>query len=664
MNFATLIIAATTMIILGAAIRKLAINHLPKISMVIIWVIISIRLLIPFSITVHVPFLDAVIELATEINRNGVGQSSETHLTTTAFNEVEINIGGILQSEIPVFMPPVTQSGNNTLQAQYIYNTTYNTIEIQHLLFWIWLIGVIIFALHFIINHYRFRKAMRDSLPLENNFIFNQFFEYGTSRYIQVRHTHKITSPLTYGILRPIILLPSFMDWQDEAKLKYIFTHEHVHIRRFDYIWKALFAMVLCIHWFNPFVWLMFILANRDIELSCDEAVLKSFGSKSKSEYALMLLDMAENTNEFAMSYNGFSKNAIEERINMMVNMRKKSILATAGAFILVGSMAACSTFNAVPSEIPAPDVYIESSVQSLAAQNLSTQLIYDVEADYELPIDELNYVVTLENMHEAANVGIEAIKLLFGVELDVTDMEIQYFPRREEFLVQVFQESSELQPGELGMELMEDYSTIFTQYLNENADKETLNSFNFEYYLRNAFPEIDFTNMQIALIEPTEAGRWWMSSTQGQYTYQFSLCAETLVLSMVQLWGDVDIHAERPMGEVVWLEATEQHNYEITQHAMQIVESLGILEGEIVRAKIDWYNQGLVADNFIQHSTAGVIVESAIGESVELRINGFIEGEVQITSLSNITNLVVDVQVSFGDAPLSSIPPFGWVYR
>ena len=89
-----------------------------------------------------------------------------------------------------------------------------------------------------------------------------------------------ISSPLTYGILHPVILLPKKLDRNDQAALKYVLTHEYVHIRRFDAITKILFAAVLCIHWFNPLVWVMYVLANRDIELSCDAWVIRMMGEK------------------------------------------------------------------------------------------------------------------------------------------------------------------------------------------------------------------------------------------------------------------------------------------------------------------------------------------------------------------------------------------------
>ncbi len=93
---------------------------------------------------------------------------------------------------------------------------------------------------------------------------------------MEIRQSDRIAALLTYGVLRPVVLIPKQTDWTDETRLKVILTHEFVHIRRFDTLTKLLLAAALCIHWFNPFVWVMYVLANRDIELSCDETVVRT----------------------------------------------------------------------------------------------------------------------------------------------------------------------------------------------------------------------------------------------------------------------------------------------------------------------------------------------------------------------------------------------------
>ena len=142
-------------------------------------------------------------------------------------------------------------------------------------------------------------------------------------RPILVRQSDRISAPLTYGIFRPVILMPKKMDWKNEKQLQYVLSHEYVHIYRYDTVTKLIVTLALCIHWFNPFVWVMYILLNRDIELACDESVIRQFGEKSKSAYSLMLINMEATKSGLLPFCNNFSKNAIEERITavMKINM-------------------------------------------------------------------------------------------------------------------------------------------------------------------------------------------------------------------------------------------------------------------------------------------------------------------------------------------------------
>lgn len=174
------------------------------------------------------------------------------------------------------------------------------------------------------------------SIPDNTPYIQNWLTAHQISRPLAVRSSDLISSPLTYGILHPVILLPKKLDRNDQVALKYVLTHEYVHIRRFDAITKILFAAVLCIHWFNPFVWVMYVLANRDMELSCDAWVIRMMGAKNRSSYALMLIKMEERRNGMSALCSHFGKNAITERIEAIMKFKKATAVASALALVLV----------------------------------------------------------------------------------------------------------------------------------------------------------------------------------------------------------------------------------------------------------------------------------------------------------------------------------------
>lgn len=142
------------------------------------------------------------------------------------------------------------------------------------------------------------------------------------------------------------------MDWSDEKQLQYIFAHEYAHIRRFDAVTKLFLTAALCIHWFNPLVWAMYILSNRDIELSCDEAVVRSFGETIKSSYARILVSMEEKKSAFTPYYNSFSKNAIEERIVAIMKIKKTSMIAVLIAVTMVIGVTTVFATSAIAQNI------------------------------------------------------------------------------------------------------------------------------------------------------------------------------------------------------------------------------------------------------------------------------------------------------------------------
>ena len=126
------------------------------------------------------------------------------------------------------------------------------------------------------------------------------------------------------------------MDCGNEPQLRYILSHEFIHIKRLDALWKLILVIVLCCHWFNPLVWLLYVLMNRDLEISCDEKVILEFGEDTKTAYAMSLIGMAEHRTGFTPLYSNFSKNATEERILSIMKFRKTSVISLILAVMLV----------------------------------------------------------------------------------------------------------------------------------------------------------------------------------------------------------------------------------------------------------------------------------------------------------------------------------------
>ena len=303
-------VAGGVLILFIVVIRALAIHRLPKTTFLALWMIAALRLLLPLSIPM--PF--------------------KIHIDLDVFSDV---VQKLPSGNIGFPIPGESRHAYDT--GAVVSSPAAERISIFVIL---WLVGVLLLALYFSISYLRSMRKFRMSVPDNTPYIREWLNAHQIVRPIEVRSSDLISSPLTYGILHPVILLPKKLDRNDQAALQYVLTHEYVHIRRFDAITKILFAAVLCIHWFNPLVWVMYVLANRDIELSCDAWVIRMMGEKKRSSYALMLIKMEERRNGMSALWNHFGKNAISERIEAIMKFKKISI----GACILALALTAGAT--------------------------------------------------------------------------------------------------------------------------------------------------------------------------------------------------------------------------------------------------------------------------------------------------------------------------------
>lgn len=195
--------------------------------------------------------------------------------------------------------------------------------------------GTMLFASVFLALYLNCLRRFRTALPVEDPEVEQWLGRNRLLRRVRVCRSDRISSPLTYGFIRPVILLSEFPG-QEGQKLKYILQHEMVHIRRFDGIWKLAMTAALCLHWFHPLVWVMYVFMNRDLELSCDEAVLRVFGAEARKGYALTLIGMEESRQLPVILYSSFGKSAVEERVGEIMRYKKKTKIAAGTGAVLV----------------------------------------------------------------------------------------------------------------------------------------------------------------------------------------------------------------------------------------------------------------------------------------------------------------------------------------
>ncbi len=287
-------------VIAAICLARLSLKKAPKIISYCLWAVAGFRLIFPFS-----------IESAFSL----IPFSAQTIPQDIAMQPVPRIESGIsfINSSVSSLLPAAAPSASvNPLQ---IWTAAGSLV---------WLIGVAAMAVYGAASFVILKQKMREATPIKVN--------------SNVYKAKNIKSPFVLGVLKPRIYLPAGLA---EKEKSYIILHEQTHIRRYDHIIKIAAYFILCLHWFNPLVWTAFLLMSLDMEMSCDEGVLKEIGNEMKKDYSLSLLSLATEHRIIGGSPLAFGEGGMKERIKNVLNFKKPSpvIIAAAVAFVAVLSI-------------------------------------------------------------------------------------------------------------------------------------------------------------------------------------------------------------------------------------------------------------------------------------------------------------------------------------
>ena len=340
LSFIEISVYGGIMILAIAVIRAVLISKLPKRAFVILWLAAILRLILPFEL----PFAGSVYSLAELFRQDEVTESPVFEDITIQSEDIfsDYYYGGYRQ------YPRVEAGSEPSSEADGGIKLPWEKI--------IYFAVAMALAGYFGISYAKNIRRFRSSLPLSDWDISHRLGNIEIPKGIQIRQSDEISAPLTYGVFRPVILLPKLiLDSKDsESKsrlLDFALMHELTHIRRFDPAIKLLAIAVCCVHWFNPAVWLMAWLLNRDIELSCDERVVSAFGTDSRADYANALISLEEKRSGVPI-YTGFCRNAVQERITAIMKTKKIGVISALAACLVV----AC-TIGAFATSADKPDI-------------------------------------------------------------------------------------------------------------------------------------------------------------------------------------------------------------------------------------------------------------------------------------------------------------------
>ncbi len=303
-------------IILATILIRLILKKAPKIFSYCLWAVAGLRLICPFSFSSVISVFNLI---SPRLIKAGNG-------TFTSY--VPQDIGAMAVPEISTGIPAADAVINPALPVAEIGESVNPIQIITAVASSVWAIGIIAMAIYGVISIVKVYKRIEFAIKYDGN-----IFE-----------CDRVRSPFVFGIFKPKIYLPCGMDARQR---EYVILHEKNHIRRLDHITKLVSFAILMLHWYNPLVWLGYTLMVRDMEMSCDEKVLKGFTEEEKKSYGLTLVAIGANRRFAAAAPLSFGENVVEKRIVNVLKFRKPRAIAVILCVIVCVAVAAVCLTNA-----------------------------------------------------------------------------------------------------------------------------------------------------------------------------------------------------------------------------------------------------------------------------------------------------------------------------
>ena len=296
---------AASWLILAVVLLRFVLKKAPKWIAVLLWGIVALRLAVPFS-------FESALSLI---------PSAET------FNAHNIQYG---TPAISSGIPAVNNAVNPILDETFAPNPAGSVNPLYVWIFIvsvIWLIGIAAMLLYAVISYVRVRQSVGESVPYEGDIFL----------------CDHVKSPFILGLVRPKIYLPSSMD---AASMEPVIAHEKAHLTRCDHWWKPVGFLILTVHWFNPLCWIAYVLLCRDIELACDEKVIRQMDLNGKKQYSTALLEFSTGRRLVTICPLAFGEVGVKERVKNVLNYKKPAFWLIVVAIIACGVVTVCFATN------------------------------------------------------------------------------------------------------------------------------------------------------------------------------------------------------------------------------------------------------------------------------------------------------------------------------
>ncbi len=294
---------AASWAILVVLVFRLIFKRSPKFISCILWGIVGIRLIIPFFPSSKISIIPSAV---TVIPSN---QAQTPHFQSGV---------GALDSVVNEYIGNHYQSPNGVSDAQ---------VTPTDIISYIWIGVAFLFILYAIISYVRLKRRLSSAILIKDN----------------VFESERVSSPFVLGIISPKIYLPINID---EHKLNSVLLHERAHISRRDNIVKPIAFVLLSLHWFNPLVWLAYILLCKDIEMACDEKVIKYMTSSERADYSEALLSLGNVRKTLSVSPIAFGEVNVKGRIKSVLSYKKPTLYIVIAAIVALLTLSVCLLTN------------------------------------------------------------------------------------------------------------------------------------------------------------------------------------------------------------------------------------------------------------------------------------------------------------------------------
>ena len=297
-------------LVMAVLILRLVLKKAPKWINVLLWGIVAVRLICPFS-------FESALSLI---------PSAET------FPEKAISGPSF---DVQTGITPVDNRINDYLGDRYFEGVTVpanNGNHMMNILSIVWTIGILLLIAYTVISYWRLHREIDTAVRYKDNLF----------------QSENVSSPFVLGLIKPRIYLPFSINGQD---LEHVVAHEQAHIRRKDHWWKPLGFLLLTIHWFNPFMWLSYVLLCRDIELACDEKVIRELGNEQRADYTQALVACSINRRTIAACPLAFGEVGVKERVKSVMNYKKPAFGIVILAVIACVGVAVCFLTNPITAD-------------------------------------------------------------------------------------------------------------------------------------------------------------------------------------------------------------------------------------------------------------------------------------------------------------------------